>query len=395
MLKERFVKYKIGYYTSASIQHLTPLLLLYSYLGGVFYIYRNKSTYNYLREKYRHLNINIYFSDSVSDIKAAIRQNRIRVMVYSDFSELDLVKSVQVFHGCGDKNDMEHPEIVKYDLLFFAGEKIKDKLDQLGILKKLKNWEMTGYPKLDPIMSNKLVASRKKVFDNTRQTILYAPTMLKEMEGEHEQSSVPIWTKKIISSLYEKYNVIIKYHGIIKRRSQNIYEQIDSHILDLDAEENVRLIIDDNIIEYMVQADLVITDISSVAYEWFHFDKPIIFANPSPGYYKKSDDVFANSYSWQAGDVLENENEDEILACVDKNLEVDEFREARNRLLNYTVYKPDGKALDRQINHVLQLYKKYEKQSYFRFFTTCYLLKRLRRIKYKLMLRRYNKNYKV
>ncbi len=393
MLKEKLFKYKIGYYTSANIQHLTPLLLLYSHLGGVFYIYKNKDTYVYLREKYKHLSINIYFSDSIKDIKIAIRQNRIRLMIYSDYSELNLVKSIQVFHECGDKNYSEHPEIVKYDLLFFAGEKIKDKLDQLGILKKLPKWEMTGYPKLDPIMSGKLVGTRKKVFDNSRKTILYAPTMLKERENEYEKSSVPLWTKKIIASLYTNYNIIIKYHGIIKRRSQNIYKQIDSLILELNAEENVRLIIDDNIVEYMVQSDLVITDISSVAYEWFHFDKPILFVNPIPGHFKKSDDIFSNSFSWNGGDLLEDE--DELLQYVGKNLTTDEYKKARNDLYNYTIHNPDGKALDRQIKQVLKLYKKYEKQSYLWFFIKCYLLKRLKHVKYKLMLRRYNKHAKI
>ncbi len=393
MLKEKFVKYKIGYYTSANIQHLTPLLLLYSHLGGIFYIYKNKNTYDYLREKYSHLNINIYFSDSINDIKAAIRQNRIRLMIYSDDSELDLVKSVQVFHNCGDKNFMEHPKIVKYDMLLFSGEKIKEKLEKLGILKKLRNWKITGYPKLDPVMSNKLIGTRKKVFNNGRKTILYAPTLFNGTDKEHGQSSLPLWGKRIITSLYEKYNVIIKYHGIVTRKSHNIYEQIDSLILKLDAEKNVRLIIDDNIVEYMVQSDLVITDISSVAYEWFHFDKPILFVNPEPGYFNESNDIFANSFSWQAGDVVEDENK--LFTCVEKNLRTDEFSAIREKLFYYTIDKPDGKALDRQIKQILKLYKKYEKRSYFWFFVTCYLLKRLKHIKYKLMLRRYNKIGKI
>ncbi len=393
MLKEKLVRYKIGYFTGADIQHLTPLLLLYSHLGGIFYIYKNQSTYNYLREKYSHLSINIYFSDSIKDIKIAIRQNRIRLMIYSDLSELGIVKSIQVFHGCGDKNYAEHPLIIKYDYLFLAGEKIKDKLEYLGILKKLPDWEMTGYPKLDPVINNKLVGKRKKVFNNNRKTILYAPTLFNEIEGKHQFSSLPLWTKQVISALHGEYNLIIKYHGIVKRRSQNVFERIDAHILKLDAENSVRLIIDDNIVDYMVQSDMVITDISSVAYEWFHFNKPIIFLNPEPGYFQKSTDVFANSFSWQGGDLVEDEKE--LLKCVQKNFAGDEYKKARNKLLTYTVYKPDGKALDRQIKLVLKIYKKYEKKSYPWFFLTCYILKKLRHIKYKLMLRQYNKHVKI
>ncbi|MCK5098673.1 MAG: hypothetical protein KAR45_11255, partial [Desulfobacteraceae bacterium] len=235
MLKENYIKYKIGYYTGENIQHLTPLLLLHSHLGGVFYIYKNKGTYNYLREKYSHLNINIYFSDSIKDIKKAVRQSRIRLMIYSDYSELDLVKSIQVFHNCGDKNNNERPEIVKYDLVFFSGEKIKQKLEQVGILKKLKHWKMTGYPKLDSVMSNRLIGSRKKVFDNKRKTILYAPTLFNGTVKVHEQSSLPLWGEKVITSLHKKYNIIIKYHGMIRRKSHDIFDQIDSLILKLDA----------------------------------------------------------------------------------------------------------------------------------------------------------------
>ncbi len=390
----KIVKYKIGYYTSANIQRLTPLLLLYSHLGGFFYIYKNKTTYNYLKEKYKHLNITVYFSDSVNDIKAAIRFNKIRLMIYSDYSELGLVKSVQIFHGCGDKTDSEQPAIVKYDLVFLAGEKIKERLEYLQILKKIPRWEITGYPKLDPVMSRKkIVGTRRKIFDNNRKTILYAPTALKERENEQELSSVPLWTRSIIKALYKDYNVIIKYHGIVKRRSQNIYAQIDSLILKLDAEDNIRFIIDDNIVEYMVQADLVITDISSAAYEWFHFDKPILFVNPAPGYLKRSDDIFASSLSWQAGDVVEDESE--LLRYVQKNLTSDEYGKARNRLHQYTVYNPDGKALDRQIKQILKMYKKYEQRSYFSFFIASYLLKKLRHIKYKIVVRRYNKIMQV
>jgi CDP-glycerol glycerophosphotransferase (TagB/SpsB family) len=284
---------------------------------------------------------------------------------------------------------MVHPELVRYDLLFFSGNKIKDKLEQLGVLKKLKNWKITGYPKLDPVMSNKLVGAKRKVFDNHRKTILYAPTSLKEHENEHELSSLPLWAKHIITSLYGEYNIIIKYHGIVRRQASNIYKQIDSLILNLDAEDSVRLIIDDNIVEYMVQSDMVITDISSVAYEWFHFDKPIVFVNPDPGYFVRSDDIFASTFSWQAGDVVEKY--DDLLECVSKNLRFDKYGDQRNKLLQYTVNDPDGKALDRQIKHVLKFYKKYEKKSYFRFFLFSCLLKRLKIIKYKLMLRRYKK----
>ena len=66
---------------------------------------------------------------------------------------------------------------------------------------------------------------------------------------------------------------------------------------------------EDNILPFMAQADLMISDISTACYEWFHFDKPIVYANPAPGKYQPSDDIGSNTYAWQAGDVI-NQAED-------------------------------------------------------------------------------------
>ena len=103
----------------------------------------------------------------------------------------------------------------------------------------------------------------------------------------------------------------------------------------------------------MAMADLMISDISSVCYEWLHFDRPILFANPAPGKYKAGTSITDNTYVWQAGDVLDDNSQ--ILPLVKKNLTLDAHKKARNKLFQYAIYKPDGKATERQAQHILEL----------------------------------------
>jgi CDP-glycerol glycerophosphotransferase (TagB/SpsB family) len=108
----------------------------------------------------------------------------------------------------------------------------------------------------------------------------------------------------------------------------------------------------------MNQADLMISDISAVCYEWFHTGRPIVFANPSPEHYRPSDDQLSNTYSWQAGDVLYAE--EDIVPFIQRNLASDNHADIRKKLLEHSFYKPDGHAGERQLAEIVKLYEKVE-----------------------------------
>ena len=99
----------------------------------------------------------------------------------------------------------------------------------------------------------------------------------------------------------------------------------------------------------------MISDISSACYEWFHFDRPIVYANPSPENYRPVNDISANTFAWQAGDVLYKF--EDILPVLTRNLEEDIHKETRNEIFNYSIFSPDGKATQRQAKKILELYK--------------------------------------
>ena len=255
---------------------------------------------------------------------------------------------------------------MRYDLLLVPGQKHIDKFINAKLYKHPEKFKLVGYPKFDEIANN--TAKIKNIFNNENKTILYAPTWISENSkakvdfSQFGESSLPLWGKKIINAISKKnYNLIIKYHSRINKQATAIYNEIDEYIKTLGVEENVIVAWDSDISTYMSQADIMISDISAVCYEWFHINRPIIFANPSPENYSPSNDKFSNTYAWNAGDVINDEKE--IITFVDENLCNDRYKNKRNELLNYAFYKPDGNALTRQLNEVRQFYNKVVKYS--------------------------------
>ncbi len=82
-------------------------------------------------------------------------------------------------------------------------------------------------------------------------------------------------------ALHKECNLIIKYHSRIYREENDIYDQIDKLIIALGAQDSVVTKIDDNILPYMKEADLMISDISTACYEWFHYSFSNIVINGS------------------------------------------------------------------------------------------------------------------
>lgn len=375
-------EYKIGYYLVTDIQHIPPVIRLYPHLGGVVFT-KNQKIYEQINTKYKDQNIKVLLCKSRKEINKLIREYKIRVMIYPSYHVLYGGKAIEIFHGgLSDKNYVESVKVLVYDYVLFPGEKTKDKVKRSGYLKHVPEWKIVGYPKFDPLIGKTL--KYDKLFNNDKKTVLYAPTWISQNVkfkmikfSPHGESSLEVWAKEIVKALHNDYNLIIKYHSRIYKKAGGIYDQINKLVAELGAEDRVKIRLDDNILQYMDEADLMISDISTACYEWFHFDRPIVFANPAPDHYKISDDIGSNTYAWQAGDVI-NKQED-ILAHVKRNLVEDIHRKKRNEIFNYTVFQPDGHASERQAEAIIEFYKRYEKLPYWWLMLTTYNYRRIRR----------------
>lgn len=383
---------KIAYYLATDLQHIPPVIRLLPYIGGII-VTKNPDIYKHLKEKYPDIQCPIYLVKSHFAAQRMIVKKGIRVVVYPGFTTIYRGKSVQIFHGgLSDKNYVESLKILLYNLVLFPGEKTKDKVEKSGYLKFIKHWKIVGYPKFDPLVNNTLDV--QPIFNNGRKTILYAPTWVSNIKkseiirfSKFGESSINIWAKDIIKELSKDYNLIIKYHSRLNREKGDIYEQIDQLIKELGVESTVVTRIDDNILPYMHQADLMISDISTACYEWFHFNRPIIYANPAPGKYYPSNNISENTYAWQAGDVINNTKD--IHQFVSENLGHDKYKDIRNKLFEYTVFQPDGKATERQAQAIIDFYHKYEKTPYFWLIISSWFWGRSRRYATKVVHRYY------
>ncbi|MCK5131508.1 MAG: CDP-glycerol glycerophosphotransferase family protein [Candidatus Sabulitectum sp.] len=360
--------YKIAYWLRTDIQHFAHIRPIYDNLGGVI-LTKNPTIYNYLKENFPYLCEDLLLVKNSTEAKKIINRMDTKLVVYTGFQMIFWGYSVQVFHGASDKHYLlEHKRILLYDLLLLPGNKHMEKICSIYKLKHPEKFKIVGYPKFDKLVL-KTIASTP-LFNNGKPTILYAPTWITEGSGtklkfsSHGESSLPLWGVKLIRAISPEWNLIIKYHSRIYESHRDVYRKIDQCITELGAEDSVKVVLDSDITQYMNQADLMISDISAVCYEWFHTNRPILFANPAPDHYRPSTDEISNTYAWQAGDVLYKE--EDILPAIRQNLASDTHRAIRNKLLNHSFYMPDGHATERQLAEIVKLYDKVEKQSKFR-----------------------------
>jgi len=383
----------IGYFISSNIQHIPPLIQLYPLLKGIV-ITTNKDVYDLIQKKYTYLNISILYFKKIQDARKEARRLQLRVIIHTGFSLLNCGKAVQIFHGgLSDKRYLECARLICYDLVLFPGQKSHDKVELATTLPWIKEWHLVGYPKFDPVIKGEHKVA--KLFDNDKKTVLYAPTWVSQLtrmkageRSKHGESSLQIWSLAIIEQLANKYNLILKFHSNMGRGKSSIYDEIATLIKENNLSDTVKTIVDDNIVPYMAASDLMISDISSVCYEWLHFDKPILFANPAPGQYKVGNTITDNTYVWQTGEVIDEP--EQISRLVDQELEKDTKSEIRKRIFNYAIFQADGHATERQAAYIKALYQQVENKNWSLFYIMCFVKIRFKRFLASIF--RYTKN---
>ncbi|WOH39383.1 CDP-glycerol glycerophosphotransferase family protein [Thalassotalea fonticola] len=383
---------KVAYYVNDNIQHFPPVHRLQTKLPGPI-IVRGKKILGYIQENYPEIAKRTFFIRNRRKAKKFLKQHQMRVVVYPAFQTLNFGLSVEIFHGgLSDKRYLENAFISMYDLVLFPGEKSRDKVEKAGLLTHVVESEVIGYPKFDPLINDSL--SYEPLFNNGKPTVLYAPTwisMAKEGATAHRfskygESSLPLWGVKLLKYMPESVNFIVKFHALVHEDGNSINKQMENYVTEHGLQDRIKILYADNILQYMDQADVMISDISSACYEWFHFNRPIIYANPDPVHYQPSDDISSNTFAWQAGDVINKD--DDIAKFINSNLAADNHKEKRNNIFHYSIYKPDGYATDRQADTITKLLSKNEDIPYHKFSRICALKHFWRNLKMQLVLKR-------
>ncbi len=170
---------------------------------------------------------------------------------------------VQIFHGIGIEKSSHYKIRPFFDIYCTSGPCVTRKFKKPGM--KLSNIEIieTGWPKVDYIINYPKTGLHDKfAIPRNKRIILYAPTFSKKL------TSIPHILSEIPGIISSDEFWLIKLHDLSGKK---IFQQIRSR-----KNENIKIISDPDITPYLHLSDLMISDTSSVIYEFMLLDKPVI-----------------------------------------------------------------------------------------------------------------------
>tara|TARA_B100000886_G_scaffold330253_1_gene280494 strand:- start:3768 stop:4793 length:1026 start_codon:yes stop_codon:yes gene_type:complete len=243
---------------------------------------------------------------------------------------------VQIFHGLCEEKKGHYDITGFFDLYCTPGPLITEKFQVLQ--KKYKSFlvKETGWPKLDNLF--KKVITLKKIksekLKKEKKTILYAPTFSPKYKSSSSLFNAIKKTQKY------KFNWLVKFHNLENESVVKKYRTLSS--------DYFKIIEDDNILNLMESADILITDTSSVAYEYLLFNRPII--------------TYKAETRFEKG--LNLLQSDDLIGAIVRSIEdPDEFKQSRDEILNDIHPYQDGKSSKRLVETISDFIKNKEFQN--------------------------------
>lgn len=241
-------------------------------------IQKNNLDYRfYISEKVKH-NFPVEWDKSkiLKSLKEAKSFRADFILVSGNFVDFRIpgVK-VQIFHGLGVEKPVHYKIRHFFDIYLTSGPFVTERYKELQD-KYNSYFDVfeTGWPKIDYIINfdtdnlhqkNKIPADKK--------IILYAPTFSSKMESVSDLATI------ILQIIKDDEFWILKFHELMNK------EQIE--LISRNLPSNSKIIINEEITPYLHLADIMISDTSSVIYEFLSLNKPVItyktIARPDKG----------------------------------------------------------------------------------------------------------------
>lgn len=238
---------------------------------------------------------------------------------------------VQIFHGLGEEKKGHYRLNGLFDMYCTPGPYITEKFTRLNKNKQFIIVE-TGWSKLDSLDIQNRIGSQ--IFRNDFQTILYAPTFSNKLTSAYDLFDTIKRLQKF------NYNWIIKFHELMDKSLIQNYTNLKS--------KKLSIITAPDILPLMSESNILLTDTSSVAYEYLLFNKPIITYNA-----KTRIDKGINILS-------PSELEGALIRTITNP---DEYKENREYYLSELHPYLDGNSSARVLDAVSQVIKNGQKQS--------------------------------
>jgi hypothetical protein len=170
---------------------------------------------------------------------------------------------VEIFHGIGIEKESHYEIRHFFDVYLTSGPVVTERFNKLQKKHKYFLVRETGWPKMDYIMKYPHEKIREKYnFPENKKIILYAPTFSEKLQSGDD-------LLPIIPGIINADEIwLIKFHEFMDKK---IVESIRNNY-----KENLQLVDTYDITPYLYIADVMISDTSSVLYEFMALDKPVI-----------------------------------------------------------------------------------------------------------------------
>lgn len=214
-----------------------------------------------------------------------IQRSNIKLFLYVNFTQANFlalrirsVIHIALTHGDSDKSVSVSNQVKAFDFSFVAGQAAIDRFERYTALFDAKSRCVTvGRPQIDTDPQPVITEKRGEA----RATVLYAPTW----EGGHETvsyGSVLSHGLPLVRSLVDAgFRVLYRPHPLTGQRLA-AHGEADNEIRRfLISKPGHAISVSRSISEDFAEADLLISDVSSVANDWLVTGKPIIITRSS------------------------------------------------------------------------------------------------------------------
>ena len=259
----------------------------------------------------------------------------------------DISISIFIGHGAGDKKygGSAH-DLETYDYHFISGEKHLHKLRDVGINIPDEKLIKIGYPKFDEYLNINKDQYLKflGIKDKTRKNILYAPTW------KWGDGTLRKFGKKFCKQISREHNLIIRPH--FEDRGYIIKLKLWAKLNGLKHVyfSNPAQIIKNNTMNDFAISDLMISDTSSINYEYLITRKPIIIVD------NDYDQLHNMPTDLNILDIVQSYHSDknDICSMINYELSNNTF-DQYNKMLHNCFYFNDGKSANRAADFIKSL----------------------------------------
>jgi hypothetical protein len=323
-----------------------------------------------LKKKNYYRNIEIYFAvsnkvikskEKIENILVNLKTNKKKLIIIDYVFLLPLVdlfisahfyssasfftKSVNIPRGVGKWFVAPKFFFSNFNIHFLTGplhqEQVLDAIKIYKLKRKIEYFKI-GFPKIDKVYNNEY--SKKKIMDKynldkNKTTIVFSPSWDQGMLLSDFNTKLV----EFILSNFNNFNLIVKLHPSslvnINHPDYNLYTQgVDwrESFKKFYSYKNFAFVQETNANEVLSISDIMITDVSSIAYEYLILKKPIFFYD-SPNFYDENVNSFYKDFQ-NSTDIIGNPRENPRINCGRHMGHIFKNIEDLKELLNQYIY---------------------------------------------------------